>query len=103
MKREIKSKKRLVVSAQNLPEDLQAELKIKYPDGFSEHMIRIEKGFNDFFYAVPLETEEISYLVKVNVKIDAQQTEDDDKDYFDADEIDSPDDVIDIEDDSDGE
>ncbi len=97
MAKDNKSKKRLVVSAQNLPEELQAELMIKYPDGFSEHMIRIEKGFNDFFYAVTLETDEISYLVKVNVKIDTQ-VEDDEKDYYDADEIEGADDIIDIED-----
>ncbi len=102
MAKEIKSKKRLVVSAQNLPEELQAELKIKYPDGFNEHMIRIEKGFNDFFYAVTLETDEISYLVKLNVKIDAQ-VEDDDKDYYEDDEIEGADEIIDIPDDMDNE
>lgn len=102
MAREIRSKKRLVVSAHNLPNELQAELTIKYPDGFNEYMIRIEKGFNDFFYAVSLETDEISYLVKVDVKIDAKLN-DDDKEYYDTDEIEGADEIIDITDDSDDE
>ena len=103
MKKEMESKRRLVVSAQNLPEELQDELKIKYPDGYSEHMIRIEKGFNDFFYAVTLETEDTSYLVKINVKIDEQQAEGDDKDYYDGDEVVGSDEIIDITEELDSE
>ena len=104
MAKEIKSKKRLVTSINNLTDDLQAELKIKYPDGFTEHMIRIEKGFNDFFYAVTLETEDISYLVKVNVKIDdtVEDEDNDDKDYFD-DEIKNAEDIIDLTEDQDND
>lgn len=98
MAQEIKPKRRLVVSYENLAEELQSELKIKYPDGFTDHMIRIDKSFNDFFYAVTLETDEISYLVKINVKIDGKI--DDDKDYDDGDEIhDGSDDVLEIADD----
>ena len=48
-------------------------------------MIRIDKPNGDFFYAVPFETEEISYLVKIDVKIDDLSDEDDDKEYYDED------------------
>ena len=86
------NKKRLVVSFNNLPAELQEEVKQFYPAGYFDAMIRIDKPTGDFFYAVPFETEEISYLVKIDVKIDDLSDEDDDKEYYDeeikgADEI----------------
>ena len=67
-------------------------MKALYPAGYYDVMMRIDKPNGDFFYAVPFETEEISYLVKIDVKIDDLSDEDDDKDYYDdelkgADEI----------------
>ena len=38
-----------------------------------------------FFFAVPFETEDISYLVKIDVKIDDASHEEEDKDYYDDD------------------
>ena len=76
-------KKRLVASFRNLPSELQEAIKQKYPLGFSEAMMRIDKPNGEFFYAVPFETDEINYLVKIDVKIDNGATEEDDKDYYD--------------------
>ncbi|MBR2333580.1 MAG: hypothetical protein IKA60_04535, partial [Rikenellaceae bacterium] len=53
--------------------------------GFTDSMIRIDKGPGDFFYAVILETDEINYLVKIDVKIDSEIEEEDEKDYYDED------------------
>lgn len=79
-------KKRVVVSYNNLSPEMQAELKKAYPLGFTESMIRIEKGPGDFFYAVVFETPEVNYLVKVDVKVDGGgHEEDDDKDFYDDD------------------
>ncbi len=75
-------KRRSVVSFANLPEELQEEVKKLYPYGYNEAMMRIEKPNGEFFYAVPFETEEVSYLVKVTVKIDDHVDEEDDKDYY---------------------
>ena len=69
MAKVIQTKKRLVTSFHNLSTELQEELKKKYPLGFTEVMMRVDKPKGDFFYAVPFETEEISYLVKIDVKI----------------------------------
>ncbi len=77
------SKKRVIISYKNLPEELQEQLKAQHPDGFTDHMIRIDKGPGDFFYAVILETEEINYLVKIDVKIDSEIEEEEDKEYYD--------------------
>ena len=47
--------------------------------------MRIDKPNGDFFYAVPFDTEEVAYLVKIDVKIDDKAHEEDDKDYYDDD------------------
>ncbi len=75
-------KRRSVVSFANLAPELQEEVKRLYPTGYNEAMMRIEKPNGDFFYAVPFETDEVIYLVKVAVKIDDHIEEDDDKDYY---------------------
>lgn len=56
---------------------------MKYPFGFSDVMMRIDKPNGDFFYAVPFETDEVNYLVKIDVKIDDRSEEDEEKDYYD--------------------
>ena len=103
MATETKSKRRLVVSYHNLPIELQEELKRLYPNGYTDSMLRIDKGPGDFFYAVVLETEDTSYLVKVDVKVDGQLDEEEDKEYYD-DEIKGAEEIIDDSaDDSDDE
>ena len=86
-----KSKKRVVVSYKNLSPELQEEIKKQYPNGYTDSMLRVDKGPGDFFYAIMLETEEVSYLVKVDVKVDDQVEDEDDKDYY-SDEIKETDD-----------
>ena len=79
------AKKRLVTSFNNLPLELQEAVKAAYPLGYTDFMMRIDKPNGDFFFAVPFETEEISYLVKIDVKIDDLSNEEEDKDYYDDD------------------
>ncbi len=87
-------KKRVVTSMQNLPQELQDQIKAEYPTGYTEAMMRIEKPNGDFFYAVPYATDEIDYLVKINVKIDDKTPEDDDKAFF-GEELKEENDIID--------
>ncbi|MCL2561296.1 MAG: hypothetical protein FWE10_03115 [Rikenellaceae bacterium] len=91
------NKKRVVISYHNLSPELQIELRKKYPLGFTESMIRIEKGPGDFFYAVVFETDEVNYLVKIDVKVDGgnQQEEEEDKEFYDEDDIKGADDLAD--------
>ena len=79
------AKKRLVTSFNNLAPELQEAVKAAYPLGYTDYMMRIDKPNGDFFFAVPFETEEISYLVKIDVKIDDLSGEEEDKDYYDDD------------------
>ncbi|MFI3265505.1 MAG: hypothetical protein SNG38_09320 [Rikenellaceae bacterium] len=79
---------------------MQAQVKEKYPLGFNDAMMRIDKPNGDFFYAVPFETEDITYLVKIDVKID--DSEKMEKDLFsdeivESDQIGKGDDAVDME------
>ena len=78
-------KKRVVASFSNLTNDLQEQVKQKYPTGFNDSMIRIDKPDGTFFYAVSYDTNDISYLVKINVKIDNASQDDDEKDFYEDD------------------
>lgn len=89
-------KKRIVTSYKNLSDEIKALVNIKYPNGYQDSMIRIDKGPSDFFYAIMLETEETSYLIKVDVKVDDKI--DDDKEYL-IDEIKDEDAMVDGDDD----
>ena len=80
------TKKHIVTSFHNLTPELQDAVKEKYPLGFTEAMMRVDKPNGDFFYAVP--------LVKIDVKIDDNAQEEDDKDYYD-DEIKGADEIQD--------
>lgn len=84
-------KKHIATSFHNLSPELQEAVKAKYPLGFTDAMIRVDKPNGDFFYAVPYDTDEIAYMVKIDVKVD-DNSYDDDKDYYD-DEIKGADDI----------
>lgn len=100
-------KKKLVISYKNLSPEILALVKKKYPYGYQNHVIKVTKPNNDYFYAITLDTEEASYLIKVNVKIDTKPKEDDeDKGFFsDSDSIGTDDDTFpdEIEDEQDAD
>ncbi len=92
-------KKHIVTSFRNLSPEMQEAVKEKYPVGFTDAMMRVDKPNGDFFYAVPFDTDDTAYLVKIDVKIDDNSQEEDEKDYFD-DEIKGADEIQDDNSDS---
>jgi hypothetical protein len=68
-------KKKLVVSYKNLAPELIELLKEKYPKGYSDDLMKVNKGNGEFFYAITLDTEAADYLIKVDVKIDSEMDE----------------------------
>ena len=80
------NKKRLVVSYQNLTDELLEALKKKYPHGYGDAVMKISGPQEKIFYAVMLDTAEASYLVKVDVKIDAIGEEFDERSDMEEDE-----------------
>ena len=94
MTKQNSTKKHIVASLHNLSPELQEAVREKYPLGFTDAMMRVDKLNGDFFYAVPFDTDEVAYLVKIDVKVDDHAQDDDDKDYYD-DEIKGADEIQD--------
>jgi hypothetical protein len=72
------TKRHIVVSYKKLQPELLKQLKEKYPTGWDDYVIKINKNPAEFFYAVMLETPDTSYLIKVDVKVDARPKDDED-------------------------
>lgn len=65
-------RKRLVVSYNNVTPEVLEAIRKKYPLGYANHVIKVKTRGDEFFYAITVDTEEASYLVKVPVKIDSK-------------------------------
>lgn len=76
------NRKKVITHLNNLPPEVLEALHNKYPDGYMNYVFKVTKPNNDFFYAVTVDTEDTSYLVKVNVKIDNVNKEELDEQIF---------------------
>jgi len=47
----------------------------KYPDGYQNHVFKVNVSSDNFFYAVTLDMEDVHYLIKVPVQIDTNPEE----------------------------
>lgn len=84
-----KAKKNVIVSYNKIDNGLKKALFEKYPEGYANYVIRYPKPSGEIFFAVPLETSDVNYLIKVEVKIDNLITEEDfDKHFGDIAEVD---------------
>jgi hypothetical protein len=70
-----------VINFQNLTSDLIELLNKKYPDGYQNHVIKVNPPKKDAFYGVTLDTPDTSYLIKVPVKIDSNPEEFEEKEF----------------------
>lgn len=64
-------KKRVIKNIDKVSDELREVIREKYPDGWQNQVIRIDKGDNTFFHAITLDTEDTAYMIKVNVKVDS--------------------------------
>lgn len=67
------SKKRRVLSYENMDEALKAAFEEKYPKGFNDYfpdLVKYDKPDGTVFYAVTIETDDCIALVKIQVKTD---------------------------------
>jgi len=79
------SKARKLISFDKLELPLKRQLLRKYPDGFEDSAIRIDAP--NPFYAVLLELEEITYLVKLNNYNISATTEELEDEFLDSEDI----------------
>ena len=99
-------KKRLVVNFKNCPDEVVQAIREKYPLGYGDAIIKVQKPNGEFFHAITIDFEDISYLVKVDVKIDnlteeefekqfGSSSEDDgDASDFDTKDDENPDNIV---------
>ncbi|MDR1846812.1 MAG: hypothetical protein LBR17_01680 [Bacteroidales bacterium] len=82
-----KDKKRLIISYKHLSEELQNKFNLCYSEGYSNFIQKITKPDGSQIFVVPFETEDTSYMVKVDVKIDERISDEEfDKDLFTSDD-----------------
>lgn len=76
-------KKNLIVSYNNLSEELKELFKETYPEGYKDYLQKTIKPNGEPIFVVPIETEDSVYMVKFDVKIDTGLVEEDlDKDLY---------------------
>jgi hypothetical protein len=59
-------KKRIIKDYNQMPSELLVQLKDRYPLGFNDHLLRFTNAKGEQVSALPFETDETYYLVKVN-------------------------------------
>lgn len=62
-------KKRVIVDYKSLPENMLERLAVQYPEGFDDYIIKYTNSKGDRVSAVPVETDDTYYLVKVSVQL----------------------------------
>jgi hypothetical protein len=65
-------KKRIVTSMDKITPEIRKLIAETYPFGWKNNVIRINKPSGEFFHAIPLNTPETAYLIKVQVKVDSK-------------------------------
>ena len=93
------SKPRIVKDYEKLPEEVIAKLKVEYPLGFAQNLIAYTNMHGKRISALPFETDEIYYLIKMNEREAVKIIEEDDdydddgklRDDYEVDELDEED------------
>lgn len=63
-------KKKVIKSIENLPPEVLELIMQKYPEGYTNHVFKVNLPNNTFFHAITVDMDDVSYLVKIPVKID---------------------------------
>lgn len=74
------SKKRVVKDYDALPEDTIKLVKMKYPTGYAEHLVTYTDKEGKKVSALPFETEDTYYLIRMTV-LDAKRIVKEDEDF----------------------
>lgn len=77
------SKPRVIKDYEKLPQEIQEQIKLEYPYGFSDSLITFTNKDGGIVSALPFETDDRYYMVRMTVHEALQIIEDDDD--FDAD------------------
>ncbi len=59
------AKKRIVIDYEKLPEETVNRIKIEYPEGYEDNLITFTNAQGIYVSALPFETEETHYLIRM--------------------------------------
>lgn len=76
------NKLRVIKDFDKLPSEIQEQIKLVYPYGFSQHLISFKNQHDETVWALPFETDDKYYMVRMSVQ-KARQIIEDDEDYDD--------------------
>jgi hypothetical protein len=76
------TKLRVIQDYEKLSSELQEQIKLVYPEGFSQHLISFKNAKGDEVSALPFETFEKIYMVRMTRSV-ARQIINEDDDYDD--------------------
>ena len=70
-------KKRVLKDFKNLPEEIREAIREKYPSGYMNELITFTDKDKHIISALPYETEDVSYMIKMpsSLHIDAEEEE----------------------------
>ena len=74
------NKPRIVKDYEKLSEDIQHRVKLTYPYGFEKELIIFKNAQGKFVSALPYETEEFFYLIRMT-RVEAQEIIQEDDDF----------------------
>ncbi len=80
------SKPRVVKDYEKLDANIQEQIKFMYPFGFAKYLIQYKNAEGKFVSALPFETDDRYYLVRMTL-IEARQIIEDDDDYDESGEL----------------
>ena len=73
-------KKKIIKNFEQLPDKIVVQVKEKYPDGFEDNLITFENLKGEIELALPFETDEIYYLIKMP-KNNTTEKEEEEEDF----------------------
>jgi hypothetical protein len=74
------AKKRIVIDYEKLPDETLNRIKLEYPEGYEDNLITFTNAQGRYVSALPFETEEIYYLIRMT-EGEARQIIKDDDDF----------------------
>ena len=60
-------KKRIIKDYDQMPQELLIQLKDQFPQGYQEHLLRFNNANGELISALPFETDDIFYLVRMSI------------------------------------
>ncbi|MAX78612.1 MAG: hypothetical protein CL843_00350 [Crocinitomicaceae bacterium] len=85
-------KKRSIIDFKNITEEILEAINKKYPYGWDDRIIKFKNASGETVSAIPIETEDANYLVKVGKHLDAKmeaylEDDDDEDDDYEKDDF----------------